>query len=74
MAKEDLIEMHGDVDEVLPDSRYRVSLDQGSDHLPPPRAARRWRAGAIGRAAPALKTHPTAHRLSSCLARFNCLD
>ena len=29
MAKEDLIEMHGKVDEVLPDSRFRVTLDNG---------------------------------------------
>jgi translation initiation factor IF-1 len=29
MAKEELIEMHGVVDEVLPDSRYRVTLDNG---------------------------------------------
>jgi translation initiation factor IF-1 len=29
MAKEELIEMHGKVDEVLPDSRYRVTLDTG---------------------------------------------
>ena len=29
MAKEDLIEMQGRVDEVLPDSRYRVTLDNG---------------------------------------------
>lgn len=29
MAKEDLIEMNGVVDEVLPDSRYRVTLDNG---------------------------------------------
>ena len=29
MAKEDLIEMRGVVDEVLPDSRYRVTLDNG---------------------------------------------
>ncbi|AKJ31552.1 translation initiation factor IF-1 [Caldimonas brevitalea] len=29
MAKEELIEMHGMVDEVLPDSRYRVTLDNG---------------------------------------------
>ena len=29
MAKEDLIEMQGVVDEVLPDSRYRVTLDNG---------------------------------------------
>jgi len=29
MAKEDLIEMEGVVDEVLPDSRYRVTLDNG---------------------------------------------
>jgi translation initiation factor IF-1 len=29
MAKEDLIEMNGVVDEVLPDSRYRVKLDNG---------------------------------------------
>lgn len=29
MSKEDLIEMEGVVDEVLPDSRYRVTLDNG---------------------------------------------
>jgi translation initiation factor IF-1 len=29
MAKEDLIEMRGVVSEVLPDSRYRVTLDNG---------------------------------------------
>jgi translation initiation factor IF-1 len=29
MAKEELIEMQGKVDEVLPDSRYRVTLDNG---------------------------------------------
>lgn len=29
MAKEDLIEMRGMVDEVLPDSRFRVTLDSG---------------------------------------------
>lgn len=29
MAKEDLIEMEGVVDEVLPDSRYRVTLENG---------------------------------------------
>jgi len=29
MAKEELIEMHGVVDEVLPDSRYRVTLENG---------------------------------------------
>ncbi|HEX2012942.1 MAG TPA: translation initiation factor IF-1 [Roseateles sp.] len=29
MAKEDLIEMHGKVEEVLPDSRFRVTLDNG---------------------------------------------
>jgi translation initiation factor IF-1 len=29
MAKEALIEMSGVVDEVLPDSRYRVKLDNG---------------------------------------------
>jgi translation initiation factor IF-1 len=29
MAKEDLIEMRGKVEEVLPDSRYRVMLDNG---------------------------------------------
>ena len=29
MAKEDLIEMHGIVDEMLPDSRFRVTLDNG---------------------------------------------
>ena len=29
MAKEALIEMHGRVDEVLPDSRFRVTLENG---------------------------------------------
>ncbi len=29
MAKEELIEMHGVVNEILPDSRYRVTLDNG---------------------------------------------
>lgn len=29
MAKEDLIEMDGVVDEVLPDTRFRVTLDNG---------------------------------------------
>ena len=29
MAKEDRIEMNGKVEEILPDSRYRVSLDNG---------------------------------------------
>lgn len=29
MAKEELIEMHGKVDEVLPDSRFRITLDNG---------------------------------------------
>ncbi|MBN8506299.1 MAG: translation initiation factor IF-1 [Burkholderiales bacterium] len=29
MAKEELIEMRGRVEEVLPDSRYRVQLDNG---------------------------------------------
>ena len=29
MAKEDLIEMSGIVDEVLPDSRFRVTLNNG---------------------------------------------
>jgi translation initiation factor IF-1 len=29
MAKEELIEMQGLVDEVLPDSRFRVTLDNG---------------------------------------------
>ncbi|MFZ4651460.1 MAG: translation initiation factor IF-1 [Rubrivivax sp.] len=29
MAKEELIEMRGRVSEVLPDSRYRVTLDNG---------------------------------------------
>lgn len=29
LAKEDLIEMQGKVDEVLPDSRYRVTLENG---------------------------------------------
>jgi len=31
MAKEELIEMNGVVSEVLPDSRYRVTLDNGHD-------------------------------------------
>ena len=29
MAKEELLEMNGVVDEVMPDSRYRVTLDNG---------------------------------------------
>jgi translation initiation factor IF-1 len=29
LAKEELIEMRGKVEEVLPDSRYRVTLDNG---------------------------------------------
>ncbi|MFM8609208.1 MAG: translation initiation factor IF-1 [Burkholderiaceae bacterium] len=29
MAKEELIEMHGKVDEALPEQRYRVTLDNG---------------------------------------------
>ena len=31
MAKEELIEMRGIVNEVLPDSRYRVTLDNGHE-------------------------------------------
>ncbi len=31
MAKEELIEMNGVVSEVLPDARYRVTLDNGHD-------------------------------------------
>ena len=31
MAKEELIEMQGKVDEVLPDSRFRVTLDNGHE-------------------------------------------
>ena len=31
MAKEELLEMNGVVAEVLPDSRYRVKLDNGHD-------------------------------------------
>lgn len=31
MAKEELIEMRGTVDEVLPDSRFRVTLDNGHE-------------------------------------------
>jgi translation initiation factor IF-1 len=31
MAKEDLIEMNGTVAEVLPDSRFRVTLDNGCE-------------------------------------------
>ncbi len=29
MAKEELIEMHGTVNEILPDSRFRVTLENG---------------------------------------------
>jgi len=29
LAKEELIEMNGSVDEVLPDARYRVTLENG---------------------------------------------
>jgi translation initiation factor IF-1 len=29
MAKEELIEMRGVVDEILPDSRYRITLENG---------------------------------------------
>jgi translation initiation factor IF-1 len=29
MAKEELLEMDGLVDEILPDSRYRITLDNG---------------------------------------------
>ena len=31
MAKEELIEMHGVVNEILPDSRFRVTLDNGHE-------------------------------------------
>ena len=31
MAKEELIEMQGTVNEVLPDSRFRVTLDNGHE-------------------------------------------
>jgi translation initiation factor IF-1 len=31
MAKEELIEMHGVVREILPDARYRVKLDNGHE-------------------------------------------
>jgi translation initiation factor IF-1 len=31
MAKEELIEAHGIVNEVLPDSRFRVTLDNGHE-------------------------------------------
>ena len=31
MAKEELIEMRGKVSEVLPDARYRVTLDNGHE-------------------------------------------
>ncbi|HEX7636782.1 MAG TPA: translation initiation factor IF-1 [Burkholderiaceae bacterium] len=31
MAKEELIEMQGVVEDVLPDSRYRVKLDNGHE-------------------------------------------
>ena len=29
MSKEDLIEMQGKIEEILPDARYRVNLDNG---------------------------------------------
>lgn len=29
MAKEELLEMNGQVDEILPDSRYKVTLENG---------------------------------------------
>jgi hypothetical protein len=58
MAKEELIEMHGIVNEVLPDSRYRVTLDNGhqlvaysgrqAEEEPHPHPGRRQRvAGAV---------------------------
>lgn len=31
MAKEELIEMRGVVNEILPDSRYRITLDNGHE-------------------------------------------
>ena len=31
MAKEELIEMHGVVNEILPDSRFRVTLENGHE-------------------------------------------
>ena len=34
MAKEELIEMSGLVNEVLPDSRFRVTLDNGHQLIP----------------------------------------
>ena len=33
MAKEELLEMNGMVAEVLPDSRYRVTLDNGHNQI-----------------------------------------
>ena len=33
MAKEELIEMQGKVTEVLPDSRFRATLDNGHERL-----------------------------------------
>ena len=33
MAKEDLIEMQGKIDEVLPDTRYRVTLENGHQQV-----------------------------------------
>ena len=33
MAKEELLEMNGVVSEVLPDSRYRVTLENGESGL-----------------------------------------
>ena len=43
MAKEDLIEMMGVVNEVLPDTRFRVTLDNGHQvelPIPPAKCAR----------------------------------
>jgi translation initiation factor IF-1 len=33
MSKEDLLELQGEVTEVLPDSRYRVKLENGHETL-----------------------------------------
>lgn len=33
MAKEDLLEFQGEVTEILPDSRYKVKLDNGHETL-----------------------------------------
>ncbi len=75
MAKEELIEMNGAVTEVLPDSRYRVPLDNGHQLIIPPGRAvvlapRRARARHPSRrelpAAQALEQHREAGQAVVC--------